>query len=296
MKRDTYCSQASLDAGESLFGSAPEADFWILIEYRGQWSASALTDNALPSVARQWIADQEASLRAEGLRPRTQFVKQRGRRDVPLLVAMADTRPEHRRLRGLTLIGYEEMAAIDARTILDCPDSPLNEMILVCTNGRRDACCARFGGPVYDALRKISPHTVWQTTHLGGHRFAPTVLSLPTGLCYGRIQPHEAPLLLSEPTALSANLRGRSVYSGAEQAAECHLLNSSAGAAADLELMATRDGRDNTMEVEFRDRGSGISYRVAVAVDRVAAQASCGAAETKLVARYSPHEPRRAES
>ena len=59
----------------------------------------------------------------------------------------------------------------------------------VCTNGQRDLCCARFGLPTYAALRERVGERVWQTTHVGGHRFAPNVLTLPQAALYGRVQP-----------------------------------------------------------------------------------------------------------
>jgi hypothetical protein len=51
-------------------------------------------------------------------------------------------------------------------------------MLLVCTNGRRDVCCALWGQRFYAAAAALLPN-VWQTTHLGGHRFAATAVSLP---------------------------------------------------------------------------------------------------------------------
>jgi hypothetical protein len=70
--------------------------------------------------------------------------------------------------------------------------------VLVCTHGRRDACC---GGRGTDLVRALAETTlsgartwpsrlgrdgpapevrVWRTSHTGGHRFAPTALVLPS--------------------------------------------------------------------------------------------------------------------
>ncbi|MEL6604928.1 MAG: sucrase ferredoxin [Cyanobacteria bacterium J06614_10] len=57
--------------------------------------------------------------------------------------------------------------------------------ILVCTHGMRDKCCARFGQPLFREARHLSeqgqlPNTrIWQASHIGGHRFAPTAITLP---------------------------------------------------------------------------------------------------------------------
>ena len=47
----------------------------------------------------------------------------------------------------------------------------------------------RWPVPVFvtAALARVFPDEVWECTHLGGHRFAPTALVLPTGYSYGRL-------------------------------------------------------------------------------------------------------------
>ncbi|MGW8367675.1 MAG: sucrase ferredoxin [Gammaproteobacteria bacterium] len=287
VKNPPYCSQASRAAGESLYGSAPEADVWILIEYPAPWSARALADSALPATTLRWIAEQEESLTRQGFRPRTQFIKQRGRRDVPRLLAVADTRPGRHKLVGTTFLHYEELASMELAAAGFCADAELDPVLLVCTNGRRDRCCARFGGPVYDALRRISPHTVWQTTHLGGHRFAPAVLSLPDGLCFGRLSPDEALALQSGESTAIGHLRGRSAYPAPVQAAECFLLNADRSARDDqFELTATEDAGAGATCVTFRDTRTGVLNRLTIGVEHRLAQASCGANGEKRVPHY----------
>ncbi len=65
--------------------------------------------------------------------------------------------------------------------------------LLVCTHGTHDGCCATFGYPVYCLLRhEHAPATdgqlrVWRVSHFGGHRFAPTLIDLPEGRYWGRL-------------------------------------------------------------------------------------------------------------
>ncbi len=67
--------------------------------------------------------------------------------------------------------------------------------ILVCTHGSHDACCGKFGLPVYETLRQGYAAAsegrlrVWRTSHIGGHRFAPTLIDLPEGRYWGRLEP-----------------------------------------------------------------------------------------------------------
>jgi len=71
--------------------------------------------------------------------------------------------------------------------------------ILVCTHGKRDACCAKYGRPTADALRQAAPMgvTVWDVSHLGGHRFAGTLVVQPANRWYGRLSPENAADLLA---------------------------------------------------------------------------------------------------
>ncbi len=288
MTKDVYCSQSALTAGESLFGSAPQADIWILIEYRASWNARAIADNSLPAAVGAWIEDQEQALRKNGLRPRTQFIKQRGRRNAPLLLAVADTRPTRQRLVGTTVMEHHELAHLRLDPLPQCDTVNLQPIVLVCTNGRRDACCARFGGPVYDALRAVAPQDVWQTTHLGGHRLAPVIMSLPEGLCFGRLSPAEAVAMHGDRNSALEHLRGRSAYAPSVQAAECFLLNSRVLANPDrLQLIDSSDPDQDTSTTTFRCGATGKSFTIAVRREYILSRDSCGAETSKRTAQFS---------
>lgn len=62
--------------------------------------------------------------------------------------------------------------------------------VLVCTHGARDVCCGSDGTRLMTSLSARTdalPSAVrlWSTSHLGGHRFAPTALVMPSGTCWG---------------------------------------------------------------------------------------------------------------
>jgi hypothetical protein len=48
-------------------------------------------------------------------------------------------------------------------------------------------CCARLGVPLAQALAARHPGPVWETTPVGGHRFAANLVLLPHGLYYGPV-------------------------------------------------------------------------------------------------------------
>ena len=75
------------------------------------------------------------------------------------------------------LAGGEEVVDTSTPAISD---------VLICTHGRRDVCCGSLGSSLFKELERDGhlDHAVtriWRTSHLGGHRFAPNTLMLPTG-------------------------------------------------------------------------------------------------------------------
>jgi hypothetical protein len=63
--------------------------------------------------------------------------------------------------------------------------APVENLFLICTNGRHNVCCARLGTPLARALREELGDAVWETTHLGGDRYSANMVCLPDGFYYG---------------------------------------------------------------------------------------------------------------
>lgn len=106
------------------------------------------------------------------------------------------------------------------------PRSPGGRTYLVCTNGARDPCCAIRGAAVAKALDAARPGSVYESSHLGGHRFAANVLVLPDGLCFGRLDVRSALALVHELETGRLPLehfRGRTSLTEEQQAAEISL-------------------------------------------------------------------------
>lgn len=71
--------------------------------------------------------------------------------------------------------------------------------VLVCTDSRRDACCARYGFSAYKALDAIADRekfNIVQATHVGGCRFAASLVVMPHRQRYGRMTAGQAPAFL----------------------------------------------------------------------------------------------------
>ncbi len=124
-------------------------------------------------------------------------------------------------LRRLELERHDDLVGVDLGTAGDPVEHPL---FLVCTHGKHDRCCARYGRPLYDAVREqVEAEWVWQTSHIGGDRFAGNLVTLPDGVYYGRVRPAEAWAVVESALERRVHLpcyRGRSRYGFAAQAAE----------------------------------------------------------------------------
>jgi hypothetical protein len=60
--------------------------------------------------------------------------------------------------------------------------------VLLCSHGTRDSCCGKLGASLAVRLAEagtLAGANLWRTSHMGGHRFAPTFLVLPQGTSWG---------------------------------------------------------------------------------------------------------------
>uniref|UniRef100_UPI00248465B2 sucrase ferredoxin n=1 Tax=Pseudonocardia pini TaxID=2758030 RepID=UPI00248465B2 len=87
----------------------------------------------------------------------------------------------------------------------------------------RDLCCAVEGRALAAAVAETGQVDVWECSHLGGHRFAPTALVLPTGYLYGRLDVQSAVAAAKAAGAgevETGHCRGRMAWPAAGQVAE----------------------------------------------------------------------------
>lgn len=224
------CSLRSRALGEPLAGSAvARTAVWIVLEHRGPWGAKAVAESSLSPAVKERLAAWEAEIPGA----RVQLVRRSRRVDGPLALWVGISDLGGARLVQRSLLASDDLLALDVPAwvealrrgeAVDDTEACTEPLVLVCTNGRRDVCCAKLGVPVAQALDAQPELEVWQTTHLGGHRFAATLLQLPQGLCYGRVEPHEAPALAEAIRAGRVHrldrVRGRTALAEPEQAAE----------------------------------------------------------------------------
>ncbi|MGD3110315.1 sucrase ferredoxin [Streptomyces sp. YGL11-2] len=185
------CATASRESAEPVAGTAATALTWLLIEQTGPWGAKALTDSHLdPHVGRALEAA------AEGTGVRVALIRRPGRHadchGVPRRrLFLAHTAPGRSWIRTTTVTDPRTALGLDFAALGTGEHGGLWEpytgdpVVLVCTNGKRDRCCAILGRPLATELAASSSAT-WEVTHIGGHRFSPTLFVLPYGYAYGR--------------------------------------------------------------------------------------------------------------
>ncbi|MFT5434777.1 MAG: hypothetical protein ACI9OJ_005491, partial [Myxococcota bacterium] len=140
----------------------------------------------------------------------------------------ADTRPGVERVHRIRFSNYDALTNVDLIGALGGqlpPEAePVDALYLVCTHGKRDQCCALYGQTVYRALGAVRPLDTWQSSHLGGHRFAPTAVVFPQGFHLGRLESDDMAALADAHDAGRlhdlSTVRGRTAYPAAAQAAE----------------------------------------------------------------------------
>ena len=194
--------------------SAPEAArAWLLIEHPGPWAAGELDTAGLPPIARE----------ADALGIRVQLIRRVGESGGRVYAAWtAGPAPWAGEFAG----DLEALAAGSESAIT----LPVDPLYLVCTHGRRDACCGRFGGALARTLAGRG-YPVWETSHVGGHRFAANLVILPHGLYYGPVSADRAAAAIDayqQGLVIESRYRGRAGLPAAGQAAE-HAELSAAG-------------------------------------------------------------------
>jgi hypothetical protein len=273
------CSAASRHRGDPQAGSAPVASRWLLIEHAGPWTKKPLDTPPMSGPLGARIEKTCASFGGRVL-----LVRRPGRRESEDEVRSWYAVDTVRRtwVTGLWRRPEDLLDAAHALgTQLSGSDEDAAAMVLVCTHATRDACCAVRGRPIVATLARTLPDEVWECTHLGGHRFSGTVLSLPDGTCLGRLDPDTAVGAvtgLREGRLSATYLRGTTRWEPPVQAALAAVLREHGPAAVDDLVPGRVDVVGEVTRVEVLGRDP-LPERVVVDVTAEAlpdAPLSCG--------------------
>lgn len=257
------CSEASLAARNDPAGSSSAFRSFLLITDTGAWGKSAADTAAAGQLAPAtagWLSSNREGLRPFAIRP------VRERRDADTDRFLAGTVGDGDDLQGwqTSPTSGELQELVAGRQVGEPVDGPL---IGVCTNGSRDRCCALSGRPIaLELAAGIGDRHVTEISHLGGHRFAGTLVVLPWGYSYGFLDPGSAAAVADDAMNRLVHprqLRGRANLSPAAQAAEI-AWRGELGPAAPGAVAITReqvDGEVTTVTATVDGRGEQLNMR-----------------------------------
>lgn len=215
------CTLRSATAGEPLAGTASTVRRWLLVEHAGPWGRDGLVDARLPEGLGLAL---RATARRTGVR--VLLIRRPGRALGSSGTACfgVDTAEAWIGARTLERIdGAPELDVADRRAF---PSAVRGPVVVVCTHGRRDVCCAERGRPLAAAVALEHPETVWESTHVGGDRFAGNLIAFPHGLVFGRVEPERGVEIVSayaQGRIVLDRYRGRTSHAMPAQAAEVAL-------------------------------------------------------------------------
>lgn len=235
-----FCAQASRETGADIIGTASEHQVYVAIECPPPWEADDMASKGIPTALRdlsEVIYDDYDHYQTRFLLIHNEHLKQDNLTRVlvfrkPSGLATAYEKQEFH------LETIHDVAPLVRQVVLGEPgDATPMEVpsrdLLVCTHGSRDRCCSRFGAPIYHQARKLVSelgleHTrIWQASHIGGHRMAPTAIDFPSARYYGYLDGDSLQSVLTHSGDihdLDAIYRGWGCLPWAVQVLEKHLL------------------------------------------------------------------------
>jgi hypothetical protein len=211
------CADAARTRADPPAGTAPPTRRWLLLEHPGPWRIDAVAGAGIAPAVLATLTERAGSVTRILLVRRPGRIDRRAPRSWILAALDTDTVTGQWRSDTDLLDAADALIGADSLAI-EHPDP----VILVCTHGVHDVCCALRGRPVAAALASRWPELVWECSHIGGDRFAPNVVLLPDGFYYGNLDPDNAMSTVEAHlagTVLTEQLRGMARFLPPVQAA-----------------------------------------------------------------------------
>lgn len=221
MAVDTHTSsEVSRALNEPLYGTIKPSSYWFLLEYNGIYTNEAWRDARIPDAVKDKLDNYPNS--------HSLLIRQPGQllaHDRQVSFFAINSVAEKPAIYLMELESYDAILDIDLEALLEGKiiEAENNPLYVICTNGKRDQCCAQYGTVFYDALAKISTSQVWQSSHIGGHRLSATMYCFPHAICYGYLSEKDAPEIVqtySQERLILRKFRGHAIWDKPIQAAE----------------------------------------------------------------------------
>ncbi|MGB9178113.1 MAG: sucrase ferredoxin [Pyrinomonadaceae bacterium] len=289
-----YCSAVSLEAGEQSIGTASTGEVWLLLEYAQAWGTRAFQESNLSRPLKIHLNRMLKTIP----RSRLLLIKQDRQPQDQLTLFIVRSLESDTSITKLKLENYEQLLSLTVEQIAAGnygagAETLSDSLYLVCTHGKRDKCCAKFGYALYKSLRAVAGTRVWQSSHVGGDRFAANLICFPHGLFYAHVTEESGQQLVNEyeEGRLSLdNYRGRACYPSPIQAAE-FFVRSQSGlmGVGDLRFLDYHSIRERNWRVRFVAPLNGTVHEVYLTsrLSEFQNLLTCQATEEKRVVQYS---------
>ena len=227
MLDQTPCADISRAHGEPLLGTASRVRNWILLQHDEPWGRDAIMQAALENPL---IRHLQPRLRRHRIR-------------ALLIRRPAATKTDSGRVflvhSGVNEQWIQEMHVRAAEEILDDDLAGMvvgrrpstgslrsEPLYLVCTHAEHDVCCGTYGRGIAGHLAGPRSEQTWETSHVGGDRFAANLVCMPHGAYFGRVTESASVRIAASYENGRIDLehyRGRSTFDPVVQAADVFL-------------------------------------------------------------------------
>jgi len=308
MTKQFFCAEACYQANESMIGMTSDNQHYVLVECPLPWPHQAAQAKPVPENLRELMNE----LRQTQQSVRFLFIHNKalrldaGSRVILLSCPQQRTQGLHKnetQVSDLTQVAPLVRNYLTYGANADLDNSSAIRDILVCTHGTHDKCCGKYGRPFYQEACEITasfPNVrVWESSHFGGHRFAPTAIDFPEGRFYGFLNRDFFTSILQRSGdigCLNQIYRGWSILPRPVQILEKELALLHGWRWFDYKVAArildeTEDGNWQIVELEYETPDSELSaYCAEISVDpaqTVQLYGSCKANEPKRFSKLA---------
>ena len=220
MNTSQYCSLITKELAPSIIGTAGYKPCQIFLELAQPWSSNILLSEKVP----------------EGVDILMKDLMRKYKTPINLNAICSDQTPDRDALNLMILyclpgshqytylrykVSFGQIVPFLRQSLTslftgEAPEEPSSigegRAMMVCCHGQRDRCCGEFGLELYRHMREFCLSRgldieVWKASHIGGHKYAPTLIDLPSMRVWGHLSTKEAESLLLRDQSASTLIK-----------------------------------------------------------------------------------------